>query len=264
MRLLSFIIAFLLVGDFLFAQGREDVDLKLTPLTRKDTRAQKDYGFILGLGQNDQGGKQYVLCPDCIFEGGAGFSFSLGMLYEQELFRNFRLGGQVIYNDFSFTSRFSVDEIHQDPESGTYIPIKFSHEARFTLNSLTAAPYIKFYPWNFMYFRLGMPIAYMFNNNVRHDKDLESNSVTIGGMEYKIEGNNSTVEDGPITNFNQLQLFLSPVIGFDFRLSRNMYLSPLFEYYIPLTELSQFGDASKVRNWKLVFELRVALKESSR
>lgn len=264
MRLLSLIVAFLLIGEIAYSQQGAEVDLDLTPLTLKDTRPQEDYGYIFGLGQNFQGGKQYVQCPDCIFEGGAGFSFSLGMLYEHELFRGFRLGGQVLYNDFSFSSRFSETEMHRDPETGVEVPIEFAHDSRFRLNAVTAAPYIKYYPWEFMYARLGMPIAYIFANNVQHDKALLGRSVSQGGVDYEIEGVDATVENGDITGINSLQLFMSAAIGFDFKLSRNMYLSPLFEYYIPFTEISTHGEASKVNNWKLVFELRVALTERSR
>ncbi len=263
MRLLSLIIAFLFISEALQAQERH-VDMKLTPLTRKDTRAQRDYGFILGLGQNFQGGKQYVACPDCVFEGGAGFSFSIGMLYEYELFKGFRLGGQILYNDFSFDSRFNQTEYHTDMETGIEIPLSFSHEARFSLKSLIASPYLKMYPWEFVYFRLGMPISYIFSNNVKHDKSLDNRTVSVGGVDYQIEAIDATVEDGEISGINKLQLFMSTAIGFDFKLSRNVYLSPLLEYYIPFSEISSNGDASKINNWKLVFELRIALKESSR
>ncbi len=263
MRLLSLIIAFLFIGEALQAQERTDLDIKLSPLTRKDSRNQRDYGFILGLGQNFQGGEQYVDCPDCRFKGGAGFSFSIGMLYEYELFKGVRVGGQLIYNDFSFTSKFTETEMHNDIETGVQIPLAFVHEAKFSLKAITAAPYLKMYPWDFVYFRLGMPIAYIFSNNVKHDKALDSRLVSVGGIDYEIDAVKATVENGQIEGINNLQLFISTALGFDFKLARNVYLSPLLEYYIPFSEFSSHGSGSKINNWKLVFELRIALKEGS-
>jgi hypothetical protein len=216
------------------------------------------------LGQTFQTGEQYAACPECRFKGGAGFSFSLGMLYEWEIFRGIRLGALGVYNDFSFLSKFQETEMLHDPESGAVLPFEFFHEGHFKLNSLIVAPYTKFYPWDFVFFRMGLPISYIFSNNFKHDKILVSRSISQNGITYAVKADDTTVEDGEIIGLNQIQIFLSTALGFDFRLSKNIYLSPIFEYYIPFTELSSNGDASKINNWKINFELRVALKERSR
>ncbi len=264
MRLLSIVLSFLLFSGILFGQDRKDVDVRLSPLTLENTSNQRDYGFILGLGQTFQSGEQYVQCPECQFKGGAGFSFSVGMLYEYEFLKGIRIGGLAVYNDFSFSSKFQETEIKIDEDTGTELPVVFSHDGKFTLNAITAAPYVKMYPWNFMFFRIGMPISYILNNNIKHDKMLDNQSISVAGMEYTIEAVNATVEDGEIIGINKLQFFMSTALGFDFHLSRNIYLSPVFEYYLPFTEISSNGDASKVNNWKINFELRIALKDRSR
>jgi hypothetical protein len=70
------------------------------------------------------------------------------------------------------------------------------------------------------------------------------------------------VESGNIKNINPLQLAFVPTIGFNIYFNDKFSLSPLFQYYFPLTEISSFGENFTISAYRIALTLKYNLTDS--
>lgn len=242
-----------------------------SPLEPQEKPLVRHLGLYAGIGPNWQSGEYYVNCTDCIFEGGTGLLWTIGAMYEQEIAEGFRLGIMAGYENINQVSSFQEVEMIDFTIEGTgeieSYAVKFRHEATVDVGYLTFNPFIKWLPTEFFFLRLGLTGAIPMNPHLNHTQELldkyiilsngDTATVDFGdGQSKKI-----TLEDGEFPNVNSFQLFIAPALGFEFQLSKTTFLSPVFQFNMPMTDFSSKGDAYRIWSWRFMAELRFALQK---
>lgn len=240
-----------------------------TPL-KPGTRPNDELiGLVVGFGSNNQSGKLFVDCRDCIFENGTGVGFKFGLLYEKEFSENLFWGGMLTYDIMNFESTFREKELIDFVVQGTGdiepIAVTFRHKADVNLSYFSIAPYLKWAPADFFFFRLGIPISFVGSSTIEHTQQALDKSVLLSTgdtafVEFGKKPDNSiVVESGDIQLISSPQIALLPMFGFNFRLGSRLYFAPYFEYGLSLTDLSTKGEAFKVNSWRFMLEFRYSI-----
>lgn len=243
-----------------------------SPISPGELPLDKQLGILIGFGSNFQSGEFYVECDDCIFENGNGFGFTLGALYEQELFETLYLGGQLLYDNMNITSTYREREPIPFRIEGTdefeSVPVLFRHKGEVKVSYFTIAPYIKWSTADFFFLKLALNGSFVINANLKHTQELLDKKVLLSNGETATisfadgSGNTRTLQDEKLPQLNSFQLYFSPAIAFNFRLSHRLYFSPEFQYNLPLNNISEFGNAFKINSWRFLIEFRYSLKEN--
>ena len=224
-----------------------------------------EYGLILGIGDNFQTGSFLVDCPDCVFEDGAAFGYSVGASYENYLFHPLRYGIMGLYQqkgiEASYVERELVPIRALETDNTYNIPVNFRHEAATNIAYLSAIPYIDLTIWNTLFFRLGFSMSYVLNANLEHSKILTDRYASVGNIDsVRIElesgGYQQMVQDSHFDDVNKLQFSLMPMAGFQFSPADHVLISPLFAYTLPFTNLSENGEDFKIHSWRIMIEVK--------
>jgi hypothetical protein len=242
--------------------------LQSDPLRVRVKMVYDQLGAFMGLGFNNQGGTFTTDC-NCAFTGGAGTGFTGGIVYEYFSRTTLTWGATLAYDNRGMESRFQEIEglKQQSPTTGrTYtVPIAFRHIGETSLSYLTLTPFMKYSFFNTVMVRVGPAISYILDANIRHTKELVSESIVLPSGEDAVvrlpgqDGNSVVLEDGPIPDLHPLQFSLSAAVGVEFRPAKKLILTPLLQYIHPLTTVSDRGDAFSVRALQLQFEARFIL-----
>ncbi len=240
-----------------------------SPLDPEKMRNQKEVGILLGLGQNFMGGNFRTECDCPEFINGVKFGYSFGTLYEMDLSPIFMWGTALTFNSRDIFSEYQIIEdvllqsvITGKPETA---PIKFKHKANADFSYLSFIPYIKWNLASFMFIRLGLSGSFVINNHIKHEKELTQKTARLSSGEIvsiKLDSENGVstiVEDGDFPQTNSFQISLDPMIGFNFALEENLFLNPVFQYSLPLSNISEKGENFKINAWRFLLELRLAL-----
>ncbi len=260
MILLS-VFALMFFGNLSMAQKKK-LD---TPLKPEDYGAQFDLGIVIGQGSNFQSGKFFVDCPDCVFETGQKYGFSLGGVALIDLSKTFRFGIMGLYESLGINDSFRETELVNvalDDERIEKLNVNFRHEAKVDLSAFTITPFVSWNPLPFFFVRTGLSGSFLINSNLYHKKTLTDRFVSIGDIdsvriELETGGYEKVVEDGDIQKLNPFQLYLVPMAGFTLPFGQRIYFSPYFSYSIPLTDISDNGDAFKINHFRFVLELKM-------
>ena len=239
----------------IFASGTAKTQIIADPLTPSGIPMLEDAGVFAGVGGNIQNGAFYSNCP-CDFIDGRGLSFVAGFLYEKELFPKFRYGADALYRSDKLNSSY----IEIEPVtvvsaiSGKRETVKASsrHTGDLALSSIALQPFIKFYPFQPLYFKLAFSVSIPVSSNIIHTQELLKKTTLlstgeIGNIYFTNEDgsiNNAsiiTLQDEKYPELNGIYLGLIPTIGIDFRLSKKMNLSPSFQFYIPIGNISDYS-----------------------
>ncbi len=236
-----------------------------TPLNPAKDKVQGWNGFIFGLGQNFQSGEYYVDCEDCIFDGGVNTGFTLGYSYDRRPIEWLKYGIAIYYDNSGIKNTFSETELVnfqlENSDIKEKVPVKFKHNSDVDLHLLTAMPYLKFEPFNWYFFRLGLGVSYILSSKINHTKELLQNTATLSNgsvVTIKIsdsDENKVTIQDSPIRELNSIQWNLIPATGFKFNFSETTYLLTYIQYNIPFTNISEQGKDYKINEWRLFLEL---------
>jgi hypothetical protein len=239
-----------------------------TPLTPEESQIQREVGLILGFGQNIEKGSFNTNCP-CKFEKGLKFGFTIGGLYEQEIFEWLRWGGALIYDLKSITASYmeieEVDALSEITQRTEKVSVSVENQADLGISYLTLIPYFKFLPFDFLYFKIGPGLSYVLSSSVKHtqtalQKTVLLSSGELGTVTFGPGGSlTKTIEDGAYPDVNQLQLSIEPILGLTFPLSKNIYFGGSIQYSIPLTDFSQKDSGFRINSWRILLELRIAL-----
>lgn len=262
------VIIFFCLNLNLFGQPQSD-----TPLRPAEREPDKGLGFFIGLGQSFQTGKFITEC-DCYFEDGVGFSYLFGALYEREISTLFDYGIMGFFENKSIKASYQEYEVQKIFSTATQdslnVPIQFRHIGETEFNSVSLAPFIKFTPAKFLFFRLGFRMGYLMSGKVKHTKELlqrtaylptgEIVEITIGDKRQT----SVVVEDGDYPELNAFQMALLPMVGFNIRIENNLYFYPSFMFDYSLTDVSKRGDGFKLHSWKVLLELKYQLSEQSK
>ncbi len=238
-----------------------------TPISPERDSYQKEIGVFVGLGQNAQLGDMYVDCEDCTFRSGTKFGYTFGLLYEQDLFSNFKIGASAAYDYKGYQSRYQEIEalnLDFDVNGQTVtenVNLKFRHTADVDLSFITLSPYIKWEPWTFMFIRAGIGFAFNTSNTIIHIKELNQKTVRLStGQTREVNIDKSEQQNSNIDGFKSFQTFISPALGFTIPFSKTVFFSPIFQYDIPLSIISDKGKDLKISSWRFLFELRIAIQ----
>jgi len=244
-----------------------------SPISLGATYLQQELGFYVGLGQNMQSGDMLVDCEECVFKSGVKFGYTLGLMYEADLFSRFRWGVLAEYNYRGYEALFSEIEsvpIYYQLSDKTIeerANLKFNHNADVDLSYLGIAPFIKWDPWDFVFLRMGLDFSFGLSSNIVHVKQLDQKTLKISTGEIKEiyidkKGNRqSEVQNSELNGFKSFAIGLRPALGFTIPFSKSVFFSPIFEYYIPMTSISDFSKELSVSSWRLLFELRIVLEK---
>ncbi len=242
--------------------------LESDPLRMRVRVVYDQLGAFVGPSFNSQGGTFTTNC-NCTFTGGAGTGFTGGLMYEYFSRTTLSWGVSLAYDNRSIESRFQEREglEQQSPTSGrTYtVPVTFRHIGESSLQYLTLTPYMKYSFFKTLMVRVGPAFSYIIDANIRHTKELVSETVPLPGGEIATvrlpgqQGNSMVLENGAIPDLNPLQVSISAAVGVEFRPTKKLFLTPLLQYIQPVTTISDRGDAFTVRALQLQLEARFIL-----
>ncbi|MFC2131738.1 hypothetical protein ACFLSQ_09910 [Bacteroidota bacterium] len=243
-----------------------------TPLEPQSPPKQTELGLLFGLGNNFQTGIYQPYCDECQFEDGNKLGFSAGLVFLRDFNKTFQWGASLTYNSRSTRSSYIVNEMVQilidpkDPNKYEERPIPFRNIGEIDVGELSLQPFFQWSPVQFAFIRLGFGASIITNANFLHTKELLKfkDTLTTGEIvDITIDGddpNQKVVEDREMPGINTFQMSLEPAIGFNFEISPQIYLSPLFQYSIPLTKLSNIQKDFNINKWRITIELRFAIK----
>lgn len=240
-----------------------------TPLDPEKMRSQKEIGLLFGFGQNFMGGNFRTECDCPEFMNGVKFGYSIGALYEMDLLPKYMLGTALI---FSNKDVFSEYQIIEDVQLQSVITgkletasIKFKHKANADFSYLTLMPYFKWNIADFIFLKLCFSGSFVLNNHIKHEKELIQKSARLSSGEVvtiRLDSENGTstvVEDGEFPLTNSFQLSIDPMIGLNIPVEENLFISPVFHYSLPLSNISEKGENFKISSWRILIEIRLAL-----
>ena len=247
-----------------------------TPLEPEKAPTQRETGFLFGLGPNWQGGKFTDTCNCPSFKDGTRTGFSLGYLYEQDLSDIFQWGVALIWDSRGLTASFREFELMDAtlPTTGQTVSTKVESRQKTVTDFMYATflPYLKWSPWDFFYIKIGPSASYLFYSHMKHTKELLTTSARLSNGEVvNIRTDKGeitqTIYDDRFPGLNALQFGIEPMIGFNFYIGKNIFLSPGFMYSIPLTNLAPNGIVGiegtqdfKSNSWRIFIELRMAIQ----
>lgn len=224
-------------------------------------------GIIFGLGQNYQTGKMYVECPDCVFEDGVKFGYTIGIYYESNIALPLKFGIDLLYDyqgiKSSFLENESVEISSAAVDYKENVVLPFRHTADVDISTLMFIPYLKYSPVDFFFAKLGFSVNYAFSSHIQHDKELTQKKATLSnGTVVKVsipgtKNNIATVQEGEIPNLNKLDFSINPSIGFTIPFDKDdkIVFSPYLMYCVAMNNLSDNGENFKINTWRLMFEL---------
>jgi hypothetical protein len=258
MKILKYIIIFLSTVN-LYSQIS-------TPIEPKLPKKPSEIGLIIGLGANHQLGTSYVQCPDCEFENGNKFGYSLGLNYEDYLISegSLKYGISLFYNSLSLKASYKEREAFEY-EPNRYIGINFRNVSALNSQSIAINAYLKYLFGEVFFIKLSPSINYILSANIKHEKEILEDAVLLPNGETvsvnfpDTKSNKKTIEDGEYPKLNKLQFGLSSLLGFDILTSQDIVIAPQFYLYTPFNEFSKYGDNFKISYWRVFLELRIKI-----
>ena len=247
-----------------------------TPLMPEDDQTQREVGVYLGIGPNFQTGSFFTQCDCPDFEDGTGFGWKAGLLYEQDLSSDFQIGAAAGINSLGVTSsyQYTKDRAFTSTITGTPItdtvPIQFMQKAETSFLNITFMPYGKWSVSDIFFIRFGFEAGFNISSNITHTEEIMQRTVKLPStgeivtVSFEDGGTVSVAEDGKFPNVISPQLNLVPAIGFNLKLAKNIFLSPVFDFSYPLTNMSENGNNFSILNLRFIAELRWALQMRSR
>jgi len=247
-----------------------------TPLQPEDDQTQREIGLFVGIGPNFQMGSFRTQCDCPDFENGTGFGWNTGVLYEQDINSDFQFGAALGINSLDITSSYQYNKeraftstITGFPVTDT-VPILFEQEAQASFLNFTAMPYLKWSAADFFFARFGIEAGFNITSNIKQTEEILQKTVKIPStgeivtVSFADGSSVSVAEDGEFPNVITPQINLVPAVGFNLKLAKNIFLSPVFSFSYPLTNMSDNGNNFSINNLRFIAELRWALTMRSR
>ena len=240
-----------------------------TPLKPKLAPNQKEVGLVLGVGQNLLLGSFSPDCPNCLFEQGNRLGYTIGMVYDHEFTETWKWGFTALFHQLGFESAYrEIEDIAleiSDTKTET-VALKFRHLAEVDMSTFAFSPYIKWAPSSWFFLRLGITPYYIFSSNLTHSKELlQKTAVLSDGQSVTVEipgsDNGKTIlQSGEFRSINTFGVNLDPAIGLNFQMGDFFRFSPVFQYSIPLNNISSTENNFKISSWRIFAEIRLALR----
>jgi hypothetical protein len=247
-------------------------DKTASPLSPEPFQLQKETGIFVGIGPDFLSGYFRTSCDCPEFMDGSGLSWIAGMLYEQDFNEFFQWGAALYLHEMSVSSSYQIlkDRQFQSSINGmTFtdtVPVLFRQKADLSFLNFNLMPYVKWSPSRIFFVKLGFSLGFNLNSNIRHTEEIINKIVTMPSTGQTAEVTFSDgslvaeIENGEYPDVVSPQFFFVPSAGFTIPLSRNVFLSPVIDFHLPLNNLSNFGNGFKISSTHFVLELRWALQ----
>ncbi len=267
MRLLFFIFNIILLA--IFSTQVMPAQSNSSPLKPEASPKQMEAGLLFGLGQNIQDGIYYPRCEECQFENGDGFGLTFGLVFLRDFNKYLQWGSSVYYESKNISTSYKITEMVPVKLGNGDIDnrvIPFRNIGDLSFGFLTFQPFIQFSPYEFVYLRIGLSSSLIASSNITHTKELLKFRDTLSSGEIvslKIDDKNpksKILENRDIPDLNLFDFSVQPMLGFNINLSPQFYLSPYFQYSIPLTDISNSQKDFRIFSWRIMLELRMALQ----
>ncbi|MER3329690.1 MAG: hypothetical protein RIF34_08950 [Candidatus Kapaibacterium sp.] len=256
----------------LFSTGLLGQDYELSNPLEPSTNslAEESLGGFLGIGPNWAGGKHFVNCEGCEFQDGTATGFTFGGIYQRIATKNLYFGAMLSLDVMNINSSYRENEAVDISTFGdftndeTITNIEFRHVAEMRLTYLGLAPFLAYYPANWLTLRVAPKISFPISSNLLHTKTPTSRTVTIDGVEGRLR----FTEDDTKVQDSEVSELISPLISSDFTMMFNLTpgersnFSLGFTQNIPFTQTSSFGDNFVINSWRIFFEFKFLLQKA--
>lgn len=260
------IILFILVSVF----AAQNILCQSNPLTPLTEDKERDFGVLIGLGMNFQTGDFYTYkdCK-CLFSDGSKLGYSFGAFYQEEFANSLKWGLMLLYEGKSINSSYRIKEIDtvtsQITNRSELLPLEYRYKAETDINMISFLPYLDISLVDFLLTRVGFSVSTLTKAKFTHSKELLQNTARLSTGEVVIvdlegsDGKIKVIDNTEFQNKNSLQFGAFAMLGANIRLSGNLYLSPVFQYSIPFTNISDEGNNFKVHSWRFFAQLSIKL-----
>lgn len=257
--LLILILLLIITANELYSQSELDSPLEAFPVDRSSNYT----GVFFGLGANFQTGEYQPVCDNCLFDEASGFGFTAGLiLNEQFLTNSIAIGGAAGIDYMSQSGAYrSVEAIQYRNAETNEILTKdgiMRYEAETSYMSFVFMPYIKWEPAEVFFFRVGFTGLIPISSEVYFTENPAQNIIKDpDGTIYAVEADLTVIDDGEVEEVNSFLMYLNPAIGFNIDLANDIQFSPIFQYNIPVSNISESGNNYQLHSWRIMFELRI-------
>lgn len=223
-------------------------------------------------------------CP-CTFEGGAGNGIALGINYDKNLLTygtatkgQLWLGARLMFETRGVSAVFrefenvTVRSLSMQEQSFT-VPIQFRHLAQLQFSLLTLTPYLQWNPFGRVFVQAGVQGGVVIGSRITHTKELLDRTVRLPtGERADVEftatsGSIVTIEDRPVQRLNAFQLAFTTTAGIDIPINFSKVednpryrLTPMLNYVIPLTTMSESGSNFRIAAFQILVALKMNLE----
>lgn len=270
-RIIVLALLFVFAGATAFAQKGD-----ASPLG-PDQFFERAGGYI-SFGGIRQTGSFSVDCPCQDFSGGGGAEFAIGGLYEYFPVDGLKWGINAGFQYRSMDARYVLREDTtlrslDGMSSFSNIAIPFRHTSNISVQSFTIAPYLKHFLARTLFVRLGASAQIIVGASKNFHKVLLTNTVTLPNDDVvsigldraaleaagkRLIGENEVViQEGSMSDVSAFQLSLQPAVGFQWQVSKRIFLVPMFEYSLPLTSVSSVDTGLRMNAFRGVVEIHV-------
>lgn len=215
---------------------------------------------IIALGTNFNSGAYSAECPECKFENLSGFGFTIGPEIEYAILPNYLyIAMKILYDDQNLSGKFRRIEavpIKLADNSQITTPIEFRHKLDLTVQAISISPNIYFRFSDLFDIRLGFYGDYIFSTNVKHTKELLTQSTVLPDGERVIvsladmPGNTATLEDRAIPGAKSMVFGIAPEINFNLLLSKDWDFVVGTYFKFPFTGISDNQNDFKINMWR--------------
>lgn len=234
------------------------------PIAARKRLVYSQLGAFVGLGGVMQGGTITTNCQ-CDFNGGGGTQFVVGAVFERLTRSQIIWGVGVGYDRRGLTGQFTeIEGVTQRSPSGREftVPMTFLNEADLALDVVTVTPYLKLKPFGPVFVRAGASVGFVVSSSLTHRKTLTTSEVVFPNGEVAtaellgVDGTSVVLQNGPVAELQPLQLGIFGGVGVDIALSKKLTMSPMVQYFQPVTMISAQGAGFSVRSLQFLLELR--------
>lgn len=235
-------------------------------------------GGYVSAGGLRQYGSFSVDCPCQSFIGGGGSEFAIGALYERvpqnELIWGINAGYQYRSVDAMYVLREDTTLRSLNGQSVfPNVQIPFRHASTLSFSSFTVTPYLKYFLTKTLFARLGASAGLVVSSSKDFRKILLTNSVTLPNDDVvriqldraaleasgkRLANDNEVVlQEGAMSDGSAFQLAVQPAVGFQWQVSKRLFLVPMIEYSLPLTSVSTVDTSLRLNSFRGVVEIHL-------
>ncbi len=224
------------------------------------------WGVLIGAGFNTQSGTFTSAC-NCEFTNGRGAGLVVGVLWEKFLSDKLVIGARLTLENRSVRAAFreyetvSLSAINS-PGTRFDVPILFRHIGDATFSMVALTPYIQWYPSGRFFLSAGLQPHFITGSGLKHTKELVDESTLLPNgelalLQFTETGSSSLVlQDTEFPQAQSFQFAVTLTTGYDIRLSRSLYVTPMLQYVIPFTSLSPATNDFRISSLQLLLAVK--------